>query len=293
MANFDVLSAEISGFLRYGMGDLYEWSAPSNHEPIGPQDSSKFDFYANQVKALTVTAGGFAIEHKKEIVDGSFLGRLELNIKWRNQFGDDIDRLRRAMPRCYEGGFGIVPDQKAYKTYCSMEYWTTKEAFWLRLGLVPPLDNETKLDRLFPAQSDFVSRRREVFQRRWPDKLQFKEKVTPSEFCQWALEKELDCPSLMFECVSKAHNVKLQRNQKRDSPKDKSSVSAKELATLQKIIIGMAVKHYKYDPSKRKSEVPAKIESTLGLMGISVTAETIRTHLKRASVHLGKSDSDS
>jgi len=97
----------------------------------------------------------------------------------------------------------------------------------------------------------------------------------------------------MFERVSKAHSVKLQRNQRSDTPKEKSSVGGKELATLQKIIIGMAVKHYKYDPGKGKSEVPAKIESTLALMGISVTAETIRTHLKRASVHLEISDSDS
>ncbi|MCH2547806.1 MAG: hypothetical protein MK052_09395 [Alphaproteobacteria bacterium] len=53
--------------------------------------------------------------------------------------------------------------------------------------------------------------------------------------------------------------------------------------TLLKIVIGMAVKHYNYDPTAQKSEVAKKIESTLDVYGLNVTDETIRKYLKKAA----------
>lgn len=64
--------------------------------------------------------------------------------------------------------------------------------------------------------------------------------------------------------------------------------SNRKLASLYKIIFAIAVEKYRYDPNDNKSEVPGKIETTLGLQGISLSSRTIRDHLSEAARVVGK-----
>jgi hypothetical protein len=56
-----------------------------------------------------------------------------------------------------------------------------------------------------------------------------------------------------------------------------------ERNTLLKMVIGMAVKGYSYDPTAAKSTVPKEIEGDLAALGITVTDDTVRKYLKRAT----------
>ena len=54
------------------------------------------------------------------------------------------------------------------------------------------------------------------------------------------------------------------------------------------LIAAMAMKHYQYDASDPKSDVPAKLEKLLVGCGVTLTAQTIRGYLQRGAERLGK-----
>ena len=56
-----------------------------------------------------------------------------------------------------------------------------------------------------------------------------------------------------------------------------------ERNTLLKLVIGMAIDGYRYDPTATKSPIPKEIESALLLLGMSVTDETVLKYLKLAT----------
>lgn len=53
--------------------------------------------------------------------------------------------------------------------------------------------------------------------------------------------------------------------------------------TLLKLIIGMAIVGYKYDPADARSSVPKEISDDLVGLGMSVTDDTVRKYLKQAA----------
>jgi hypothetical protein len=56
--------------------------------------------------------------------------------------------------------------------------------------------------------------------------------------------------------------------------------------TLLKLIIGMAVDHYGYDPTESKSSIPSELQTIMELHGIECTDDTIRKALKEAAAFL-------
>lgn len=59
-----------------------------------------------------------------------------------------------------------------------------------------------------------------------------------------------------------------------------------ERDSLLKIIIGIAIKRYKYDHNSNKSGTPTAIKHDLEQLGIDLDVDTIRKHLKAASAKL-------
>ena len=76
-----------------------------------------------------------------------------------------------------------------------------------------------------------------------------------------------------------------------ETPKVKNTSShTKEKETLLKMVIGMAVKGYAYDPKQRRSNTVSEIQSDLDLLGIRLDKDTIRKWLKEATNFLPKQD---
>lgn len=57
----------------------------------------------------------------------------------------------------------------------------------------------------------------------------------------------------------------------------------REHDTLLKLVIGMAIKGYRYDPAALKSTVLKEIVTDLADLGISIDTDTVRKHLKKAA----------
>ncbi len=60
-------------------------------------------------------------------------------------------------------------------------------------------------------------------------------------------------------------------------------VQGKSLAALQKMVVGMAVDSYGYNPNEAKSPVTTQIVNDLAKKEISIDPDTVRKHLKRAA----------
>jgi hypothetical protein len=61
------------------------------------------------------------------------------------------------------------------------------------------------------------------------------------------------------------------------------SLNTLERSTLLKLIIGMAIKGYSYDPGALKSTAPKEIADDLAALGMSITDDTVRKYLKQAA----------
>lgn len=67
------------------------------------------------------------------------------------------------------------------------------------------------------------------------------------------------------------------------SSRGASHVSTRERDTLLKLVIGMAIEGYRYDPVASRNEAPAEIAGDLAKQGIEVTDDTVRKWLKEAA----------
>lgn len=68
-----------------------------------------------------------------------------------------------------------------------------------------------------------------------------------------------------------------------DHSKRSESAITKEMNTLLKILLGVAITSYKYDPKAPKNRAPAEIVNDLALAGISIDPGTVLSHLKAAA----------
>lgn len=65
--------------------------------------------------------------------------------------------------------------------------------------------------------------------------------------------------------------------------KQKGEVPTRERDTLLKLVIGMAMKGYRYDPAAAKSSSTKDIADDLVALGMSVSDDTVRKYLKEAA----------
>ncbi len=90
-------------------------------------------------------------------------------------------------------------------------------------------------------------------------------RVKPKDFVEWAKTLPIKFPMLdTFE------------------EKNPKSLSDKERSSLLKMIIGMAIEGYRYDPTAKRGPTASEIASDLQLLGISLDEDTIRRWLKEA-----------
>jgi hypothetical protein len=78
--------------------------------------------------------------------------------------------------------------------------------------------------------------------------------------------------------LGNAHRVTDELN-----PTAEKGLSKRERDTLLKLVIGMAIEGYCYDPTATRNEAPAEISGDLAKLGIEVTDDTVRKWLREAA----------
>ena len=104
----------------------------------------------------------------------------------------------------------------------------------------------------------------------------------PHEFLQWARKMDVEVPADLVAAVEQLYSSGPDHSGV-DFEEQKSAISTRERGTFLKLILGMAVEQYNYDPSQTRSDVATNIGYDLNAAGLSLDPKTIRKILKEAA----------
>lgn len=110
----------------------------------------------------------------------------------------------------------------------------------------------------------------------------------PTEIIEWALHAKVDPPQALVEAVRAQGRTLIEtRTAARVKAESAALIQDKPLGerernTLLRIIIGMAVRGYGYDPDAARSDIPKTIADDLSGLGLECSDQTVREKLKDA-----------
>lgn len=189
-------------------------------------------------------------------------------------------------------------DEKCYKYFARLETWTREEAAALLLQLDPrtvlerdPLTGLRPADRLQPFRDilKMLNRAKTAL----PDDTQLK----PELILNWTKSQGYNPPKLLIVAVKTAKEFRnsgqeifseVDFNQKpevRDAAGKQSTennLHHKTRTSMLKLIAGMAVRGYSYDPKLRHNSAITDIETDLRLLNIPLSDDTIRRWVNEA-----------
>ncbi|MGE5539630.1 MAG: hypothetical protein ACM30I_13505 [Gemmatimonas sp.] len=96
-----------------------------------------------------------------------------------------------------------------------------------------------------------------------------------SEFANWGISVGWKVPEEFAALAARRHGG--------GAPGDSAPLEGKALTTALKLILGMALAAYNYDPKSGRSGVPKEVSDDLQRHGISVSDDTVRQWLTRAA----------
>jgi hypothetical protein len=102
--------------------------------------------------------------------------------------------------------------------------------------------------------------------------------VSLSELAAWAISVGWKIPG-EFAILAESQRTPTQRDDKREVPE----LTTRERQTAHKLILGMAIGGYGYDPKAERSTIVTEIVGDLARCDISVTDDTVRKWLKEAA----------
>jgi hypothetical protein len=193
-----------------------------------------------------------------------------------------------------------------------MARWELEEAVVLALGRDP--DSVSRNDLKNDTESDFGKQFAKAYRlaQRAREHATFYFPINPCDFVEWA--RTIECPfpenlaaevikaspdhinyrskyePLLAEHEAALKEIERLRTQPAEPPQEKG-LSSKERATALKLIIGMAIKGYSFDPAAARSGTASEIASDLHELGMSIDEDTVRKWIKDAAAEILPGDS--
>lgn len=181
----------------------------------------------------------------------------------------DHESLRQQLVATIEAQLWEVPN---WTDWAKMPSWTAEEAAALTLGLCPQAD----IQEWHPPVRRFATIREMIRRACASGDINCDEHgIAPTDYLKWANQYELAMPAELAAEVARIQALVQKR------PKDRP-LGTRERDTLLKIILGIAVGGYGYDPKQAKSQTITEIHSDFALHGLNLDPETIRRKLKEA-----------
>jgi hypothetical protein len=206
-----------------------------------------------------------------------------------------------------------------FNYWAKAAYWTLDEATALSFGRSPASVNWKAIEK-YTAISSFAAAyalRRDLILRATAVG-QLYDYSLPGFFLAWSKQHQLDFPAEL-EAAVLAHGqqvrdwkteyseaIKVAEHWKRlyedtnatlasatqaleeraDRTPAEKPLGSRERDSLLKLVIGMAVAGYKFDPDAAKNQATAEIASDLERLGMSMHSDTVRKWLGEAAIHL-------
>jgi len=233
---------------------------------------------------------------------------------------ENADLLRRHRIAAENRRFNRPESIANFDRWAKTSFWSMEEAVALSLGREPASSTWENVRRFaeISAYAAEFSVRLDVFQRAVAAG-QLWTKTVPSAALAWAARMDIHFPPELIEAVTKLGkqiadwktlydgreeeiaSLK-QRIQSLEADSHLANVvptapserglGARERASLLKLVIGMAVGGYGYDPLAARGTTAKEISSDLALKGIGLDEDTVRKYLREAAEMLPSSELD-
>lgn len=168
--------------------------------------------------------------------------------------------------------------------WATVACWTPDEAAMLSLDLDPEIREPTVVP--VSAQLDSLSyRRRRLLILRAVEAKQLPSSLTPRAFVEWAKQYGIEIPEALRLAV-------IRHDHKHRKAVVDDTCNAKVIASMQKMIVGMAKGGYGYNPAALRSPVVPDMVRDLDEAGIPLSENTIRARLKEAYERYGRASVD-
>lgn len=174
-----------------------------------------------------------------------------------------------------EGAFDVETSDFWPKVAC----WTPEEAAMLSLGLEPTILAPSVPPE--PERQDSIPyRQRRLLILRAMEVGQLRNPLTPLTFVEWAKQYGIQIPEDLRLAV-------LEYDRKHRKTIIGDSCNAKVFAGMQKMIFGMAIGGYGWNPADLRSPIVSDIVHDLEKAGISLSEGTVRSRLNEANDRYG------
>jgi hypothetical protein len=188
-------------------------------------------------------------------------------------------------------------DRADFDHWSKMPRWTLDEATALSFGKAPEFVNWDKV-KACHGQSSFAddySKRRSLLLRAQEAK-ELPLLISPAEFITWAEQTSVALPQDLVDAVRATvgriedrRSLASERDELREELKRLKEEAARnkplltrERETYQKMILGIAIKGYGYNPTGGRSDKPREIADDLADLQIPVSDDTVRQKLNDA-----------
>jgi hypothetical protein len=210
-----------------------------------------------------------------------------------------LERLKRSlMPDVW----GVAPPPANFDYWARQDLWHTIEHGPMLIKDCEPVDVQAY--RWRPDFQDILNIRETARTSIKASELQEWEK--PRRFLAWAREKGYAVPKELEELVNRFHPMAVSQTppatlaeltQERDSlrervaeleqatqeaPEKEKPLLTKQRQSALKLIIGMAIKGYQYDPAAVRNDAIRKISRDLESVGVELHPDTVRNWLREA-----------
>jgi len=262
-------------------------------------------------------------EHWKRLQKAAEDFRKELEQKDEIEIAEMVEEIRaadrvrqlEAKERAEEAHSFNQPNALAtpekYTYWCKARYWNISEATALLIGRDPKCLSEEKVknDRKGSKIGTDYLQSRELVERAFRQ-ICNRRHVAPSDYVQWALNIGMPVPQDLLdafdargpqikewseeqaELQNKIAQLREQVSQleqeagARSADPSPKSLSVRERESLLKLVIGMAIGGYAYDPKASRTATAREICSDLQLRGLTLDEDTIRKYLNEAREQL-------
>ena len=193
---------------------------------------------------------------------------------------------------------------KDYDYWCKSDFWHTHEFVALMIGIKP--DEIWRAKEIYkPKISEALNEveRLETLVERSIYTRKLDSRSSPRNLLRWAKEKQIEIPDQLRKAAEKydlfkkeidelnsegsifdehKNIIRIDGNSSNPTSNLPKQMNTRSRESLLKMVIGMAVGGYAYNPELRRSPTTKEISDDLLKLGLSLDEDTIRSYLKEA-----------
>jgi hypothetical protein len=174
-----------------------------------------------------------------------------------------------------------------FQFWAASRTWTLDQATLLSAGLDPRLAPHGGIEPHLDHASEWDEvRRTHLLLRKARLPSGMTKVVGPAEFIEWADVTGVAVPQELRVAVNNYEvtwNSNFGPDKGRDERKRRPETEEREKNTLLKMVAGMAIRGYKFNPRASRSPVPGEIADDVRSLGLEISDDTVRKWLHQAA----------